>query len=49
MMDPAVTELLDKHKQYFEVQGNGRLVCLLNNHSLPPGRQALETFIKYDT
>ena len=46
MMDPSVTELLHKHKDYFEVQDNGRLVCMLNKHSLPPSRQALETFVK---
>lgn len=45
MMDPAVTELLDQHKEYFEVQGNGRLVCILNQHSLPASRQALDTFV----
>lgn len=46
MMDPAVTDLLDQHKEYFEVQGNGRLVCILNQHSLPASRQALDTFVK---
>ena len=46
MMDPSVTELLHKHKDYFEVRDNGRLVCMLNEHSLPPSRQALETFVK---
>ena len=46
MMDPGVTELLVKHKGYFEVEANGRLVCTLNQHSLPPSRQALETFVK---
>ncbi|KAL3141692.1 hypothetical protein ABBQ32_004379 [Trebouxia sp. C0010 RCD-2024] len=46
MMDPSVTELLGKHKGYFEAQDNGRLVCTLNKHSLPPSRQALETFVK---
>lgn len=46
MMDPGVTELLQKHKGFFEVQDNGRLVCTLNEHSLPPSRHALETFVK---
>lgn len=45
-MDPGVTELLQNHKGYFEVQDNGRLVCTLNKHSLPASHQALETFVK---
>ncbi len=47
-MDPGVTELLVKHQGYFEVQANGRLVCTLNKHSLPPSRQALETFVRWE-
>ncbi|DBA89088.1 hypothetical protein WJX77_002600 [Trebouxia sp. C0004] len=45
MMDPSVVTLLEKHRKYFKEQENGRIVCTLNNHSLPASRQALETFI----
>lgn len=45
-MDPSVTTLLKKHSDYFQEQDNGRIVCTLNNHSLPASRQALETFVK---
>ena len=46
MMDPSVTAILAKHKEYFQEQENGRIVCTLNNHSLPASRQALEAFVK---
>ena len=46
MMDPHVVALLSKHKSYLQEEGSGRIVCTLNNHSLPASRQALETFIK---
>ena len=45
-MDPNVADLLRKHAKYLELQGS-RVVCSLNDHSLPATVQAIETFVKY--
>lgn len=44
-MDPKVAVLLRSHADYLEQRGN-RVVCSLNDHSLPATVQAIETFVK---
>lgn len=44
-MDPQVADLLRTHAAYLQLR-DGRVVCSLNDHSLPPTAQAIETFVK---
>lgn len=44
-MDSQVADLLRAHAKYLQLQGS-RVVCSLNDHSLPATVQAIETFVK---
>lgn len=45
MMDPKVVNLLRTHADFLELKGS-RVVCSLNDHSLPATVQAIQTFVK---
>lgn len=45
-LDPQLQQLLEQHKAYFSVQDNGKILCTINGHTLPPRHEEVSKFIQ---
>jgi len=45
-LEPQLRELLEAHKEYFQMTDNGKIECTLNGHTLPPRLDAVSSFIQ---
>lgn len=45
-LDPQLQELLDKYKAHFSLQENGKILCNINGHTLPPRYAEVSKFIQ---
>lgn len=45
-LDPQLQQLLEQHKAHFSVQDNGKILCTINGHTLPPRHEEVSKFIQ---
>ncbi|GAX73063.1 hypothetical protein CEUSTIGMA_g516.t1 [Chlamydomonas eustigma] len=45
MADQKLALLLEQHKGYFDMQSDGKVVCLANGHAFPPNYETVQAFI----
>ena len=45
-MDTELQQLLSEHKEFFSIEENGKIKCLLNDHCFPPRADVLKAFIR---
>jgi hypothetical protein len=45
-LEPELQQLLEQHKAHFSVQENGKILCTINGHTLPPRHAEVSKFIQ---
>ncbi|KAF6251180.1 surfeit locus protein 2-domain-containing protein [Scenedesmus sp. NREL 46B-D3] len=45
-LEPQLQQLLQQHKAHFTVQDNGKILCTINGHTLPPRHSEVSKFIE---